>query len=106
MLEIYARKSFTCIKGFTMRIEITVIIGSERGMLIKLTLHQSACKWHADNERNPFFLCKRKQFISDMLAKQVEDDLNRGEALLFQAYESLFIGFNADTPVLYQPFTL
>lgn len=69
------RKSLAYVKSFSMPIKVTMIIGSESGIISKPAREQTTCQGDPRQNANLPLLCPRKEKISRPLPEAVKDDL-------------------------------
>src|SRR5438105_8439299 len=96
---IHACKSLARVEGFTMPIEVSVIIGSESGVPVELTGEQSARERHARQDPHLLLLGLRKKQFCRTHAKTVEYDLNRLHVGKFDGLQRFFHSLNAHSVI-------
>src|ERR1700694_5953681 len=74
---IHAGKRLSHIKGFSMAIEIPVVVGREGGISMEFTRQQAAGEGHAGEDADSALFSSREELVRGTLAKTVENDLHR-----------------------------
>src|SRR4029077_7771858 len=72
-----ARKCLAHVEGFSMAIEIPVVIRREAGIAMEFTRQQTAGEGHASEDAYSLLLSSGEELVRGTLAETVENDLHR-----------------------------
>ena len=92
-----AGEGFADVEGLAVAVVVPVIVRRENSVERELAGERPAGERQAHDERDPPIKRGRKQDLGGLLAEEVEDDLQRGEAGLLQADERLVHRLDAGT---------
>src|ERR1700675_3524210 len=71
-----AGKRLAHVEGFSVAIEIPVVVGREGGIAMEFTRQQTAGEGHAGEDAYPLVFCSGEELVRGTLAETVENDLH------------------------------
>ena len=71
-----AGKCLADVEGFSVPIEVAMVIGGESGIRSQFAGEQAARQRHASENANRFFLARVKKMLGGPLPETIEDDLH------------------------------
>ncbi len=80
-----------------------MVSGPEFRLLAELACQQATRQGHSRDDTHALFARSRQQLLDGLLPKDIKDDLQGGDALLFKADQAFFDGFHTGAKALDEP---